>query len=42
MYEDLMQKATMGAQIADAETGEMVERAQLTFTNDFIRLIEVK
>jgi hypothetical protein len=42
MYEDLMQKATMGAQIADAETGEMVERAQVTFTNDFIRLIEVK
>jgi hypothetical protein len=37
-----MQKATMGAQIADAETGELVEPAELKFTKDFIRLIEVK
>ena len=42
MYEELMQKATFGAQIADAETGEMVERAELKFANDSIRLIEVK
>lgn len=42
MYEELMQKATFGAQIADAETGEMVERAELKFASDSIRLIEVK
>ncbi len=42
MYEELMQKATFGAQIADAETGEMVERAELKFSSDSIRLIEVK
>ena len=42
MYEELMQKATFGAQIADADTGEMVERAELKFANDSIRLIEVK
>jgi len=42
MYEELMQKATFGAQIADAETGEMVERAELKFAADSIRLIEVK
>lgn len=42
MYEELMQKATFGAQIADADTGEMVERAELKFSSDSIRLIEVK
>ena len=42
MYEELMQKATFGAQIADADTGEMVERAELKFAADSIRLIEVK
>jgi hypothetical protein len=42
MYEELMQKATMGAQIADAETGELVEPAELKFSKDYIKLTEIK
>ena len=42
MHEELMQKATMGAQIADAETGEMVEPAELKFSKDYIKLTEIK
>ena len=41
-YEELMQKAYAGAQIADAETGEMIPAAELSFASDTIRLTEVK
>jgi hypothetical protein len=41
LYEELMQKAYSGAEIADAETGEIIPAAELTFSRDTIRLIEV-
>jgi predicted NodU family carbamoyl transferase len=41
-YEELMQKAYAGAQIADAETGELIPAAELSFASDTIRLTEVK
>jgi hypothetical protein len=37
-YEELMQKAYHGANIADADTGEMIEAAELTFASDTLRL----
>ena len=41
-YEELMQKAYNGTKIADADTGELVEPAELTFASDTLRLIQVK
>jgi hypothetical protein len=41
-YEELMQKAYAGAQIADAETGELIPAAELSFASDTIRLTEMK
>jgi len=41
-YEELMQKAYHGAKIADAETGEMIEAAELSFSSDTIRLTPIK
>lgn len=42
MYEELMQKAYNGMEIADATSGEIVPAAELSFASDTIRLTEVK
>jgi hypothetical protein len=41
-YEELMQKAYHGAKIADADTGEMIEPADLSFASDTLRLTPIK
>jgi hypothetical protein len=41
-YEELMQKAYHGAKIADADTGEMIEPAELTYASDTLRLTQIK
>ena len=41
-YEELMQKAYHGAQIADAETGEVIPSAELSFASDTLRLTPTK
>lgn len=41
-YESLMQKAYHGANIADVDTGEIIEPAKLSFASDTLRLTHVK
>lgn len=41
-YESLMQKAYHGANLADVDTGEIIEPATLTFAADTLRLTPVK
>ena len=42
MYEELMQKAYNGMEIADATSGEIVPAAELSYSQDTLRLTEVK
>ena len=42
MYEELMQKAYNGMEIADATSGEIVPAAELSYSQDTLRLTEIK
>ena len=42
MYEELMQKAYNGMEIADATSGEIVPAAELSYSQDTLRITEIK